>query len=76
MTRSRDIPVVPNTRPPVKITSPDHKHTGPVELRPGPCIPSESHYLSITPEPTSSSPSYHAANCPGAIPRWGSSKRI
>ena len=31
-------------------------------------------YASMTPEPTSSSPSYHAANCPGVMPRWGSSK--
>ena len=32
--------------------------------------------FSITPDPTSSSPSYHAANCPGVMPRWGSSNRI
>ena len=32
------------------------------------------YYSEITPEPTSSSPSYHAANCPGVMPRWGSSK--
>ena len=34
----------------------------------------EPGYASMTPEPTSSSPSYHAANCPGVMPRWGSSK--
>ena len=33
-------------------------------------------YSEITPEPTSSSPSYHAANCPGVMPRWGASKRM
>lgn len=33
-------------------------------------------YSEIIPEPTSSSPSYHAANCPGVMPRWGVSKRM
>ena len=33
-------------------------------------------YSAMTPEPTNSSPSYQAANCPGVMPRWGSSKRI
>lgn len=33
-------------------------------------------YSEIIPEPTSSSPSYHAANCPGVMPRWGASKRM
>lgn len=36
----------------------------------------ERDYSEITPEPTSSSPSYHAANCPGVMPRWGVSKRM
>lgn len=31
-------------------------------------------YRSITPEPTSVSPSYQTANWPGVTPRWGSSK--
>ncbi len=31
---------------------------------------------SITPEPTNSSPSYQAANCPGVMLRWGSSKQM
>lgn len=31
---------------------------------------------SMTPDPTSSSPSYHAANCPAVTPRWGSSKTM
>lgn len=33
-------------------------------------------YSEIIPEPTSSLPSYHAANCPGVMPRWGVSKRM
>ena len=37
-------------------------------------VPSVFGYASMTPDPTSSSPSYHAANCPGVIPRWGVSK--
>lgn len=38
------------------------------------CVPGG--YSAMTPEPTSSSPAYHAANCPGVMPRCGESNTM